>query len=253
MVSEAADGTNVLGPGDRDAPERRAGHGRSHVGAARVRSRVSVTRHVVDALYEMLRSGQYRVGDRLPSEWQLVEQLGVGRSAVREAIREFATLDLVDVRPGRGTYVKQVRPDLLLQSASFGATVDAAVRRELLEVRCILEPAAAALAAERATEHEVNRLRYDVDRLREAVQVGFRPPEDLGFHLDVVRAAHNGSLSRVAGAIVTFYERDPVLPTRADAIDHGDVCEAIANRQPAVAREAMIRHLTTTIARQVPQ
>ncbi len=243
---------SIPGPGQSTDPERRARGGASQVRAARVPSRVSVTHLVVDALYEMLRSGRYRVGDRLPSEWQLVEELGVGRSAVREAIREIAALDLVDVRPGRGTYVKQIRPDLLLQPASFGATVDAAVRRDLLEVRCILEPAAAALAAERATEHEIARLRYDVERLREAVLVGFRPPDDLAFHLDVVRAAHNGSLSRVAGAIVSFYERDVVLPTEADAIDHGEICEAIANCQPAAAREAMIRHLTITIARQVP-
>ena len=214
--------------------------------------RVSVTRQVLDALYGYLRSGQYRPGDRLPSEWQLVDTLGVGRSAVREAVRELVTLDLVEIRPGVGTFVKRIRPDLLLRSDSFGDTVDAAVRRELLEVRLIVEPAAAVLAAGRASDYDLSRLRHDVDRLREAVRAGFRPPEDLGFHLDVVRATHNPSLARVAGAIVSFYERDTVLPTDADVSDHTAVYEAIVNGDGTRAREAMLEHLTTTLGASSP-
>ena len=228
--------------GFRPSPRGRAGTAR----------RVSVTRQVLDALYGYLRSGQYRPGDRLPSEWQLVSSLGVGRSAVREAVRELVTLDLVEIRPGVGTFVKQIRPDLLLRSDSFGETVDAAVRRELLEVRLIVEPAAAVLAAGRASDFELSRLRHDVDRLREAVRTGFRPPEDLGFHLDVVRATHNPSLARVAGAIVSFYDRDTVLPTDADVADHTAIYEAIGNRDPIGAREAMLEHLTTTLGASSP-
>jgi GntR family transcriptional repressor for pyruvate dehydrogenase complex len=231
----------------------RVGMGASRSSAAirgappKAAKRLSVTRQVVDALYGYLRSGKYRTGDRLPSEWQLVRDLRAGRSAVREAIRELVTLDLVEIRPGVGTFVKQLRPDLLLRGDSFGEQVNAAVRRELLEVRLIFEPAAAAIAAQRASDFDVARLRHDVDRLREAVHTGFRPPEDLGFHLDVVRSTHNPSLARVAGAIVSFYDRDVVLPTEADVSDHLAICEAIARHDSAAAREAMQRHLTTTL------
>ena len=72
-----------------------------------------VTRQVVDSLYQLLRSGDYVVGARLPSEWELAGSLHVGRSAVREAIRELVALGLVELRPGRGTYVRSLRPDLL--------------------------------------------------------------------------------------------------------------------------------------------
>src|SRR5258707_2500571 len=100
--------------------------------------RPTVTRQVVEALYNMLRSGRYREGDRLPSEWELVETLQVGRSAVREAIRELVTLDLIQLEPGRGTFVKSLRPDLLLREDSFNDIVATAVKRELLEVRLII-------------------------------------------------------------------------------------------------------------------
>lgn len=206
--------------------------------------RGSATRRVADALFEMLRSGRYRVGDRLPSELELAATLGVGRSAVREGIRELVTLDLVELRRGRGTYVRSLRGDLLMRPETFDDVVRSAVSRELLEVRRIIEPEAAALAAIRSTPGDVDRLRHDVDRLREAVNVGYRPPEDLGFHLDVVRATHNTSLSRVAGAIVGFYERDEVLPTEHDIVEHGAICEAIARHDPEAARRLMQGHLS---------
>jgi GntR family transcriptional repressor for pyruvate dehydrogenase complex len=192
----------------------------------------------------MLRSGEYQLGDRLPSEWELVAALHVGRSAVREAIRELVTLELVEIRPGRGTFVQSLRADLLLRPETFNDVLDSAVKRELLEVRRILEPEAAALAAERVTDGEIERLRHDVERLREAVRVGYRPPEDLGFHLNVVRGTHNTALSRVAGAIVGFYERDAMLPTDNDTTEHQAICEAIARHDGKAARELMSDHLS---------
>lgn len=206
-------------------------------------ARQSVTGHVVDSLYQMLRSGKYMVGDRLPSEWSLVETLQVGRSAVREAIRELVTLDLVELRPGRGMYVRSLRPDLLLRADSFSDIATDAVHRELLEVRRLLEPPASRLATQRATVADLDRLDQDVDRLREAVNVGYRPPEDLGFHLDVVRAAHNTSLTRLTSVIVSFYERDVVLPTVRDVDDHSAIAAAIRARDGARAERLMARHL----------
>lgn len=209
--------------------------------AQRSRS-TSVTDQVIEAVFGMLRSGRYRTGDRLPSEWELVEQLGVGRSAVREGTRELAALGVVDVQPGRGTFVRSLRPDLLVRP-DLQHEVDRALLREFLEVRQIIEPEAAALAAVRASEVELERLAHDVDRLGEAVNVGYRPPEDLGFHLNIVRATHNTALTRLAGAIVSFYQRDEALPTERDVREHRAVLDAMIARHPERAKEAMHAHL----------
>lgn len=203
----------------------------------------SATEQVVKAIFEMLRSGHYRAGDRLPSEWNLVDQLGVGRSAVREGIRELAALDLIDVQPGRGTFVRSLRPDLLVRPDGLKSEVDRALLREFLEVRAIIEPAAAALAAARTTDVDLDRLAHDVERLAEAIHVGYRPPEDLGFHLDLVRATHNTALTRLAGAIVSFYQRDEALPSERDVREHQSVLERIRARDPEGARDAMRAHL----------
>ena len=122
--------------------------------------------------------------------------------------------------------------------------MDQAIRHELLEVRKIVEPEAAALAALRRAPAEIDRLDHDIARLREAVSVGFRPPEDLGFHLDVVRATHNASLARLTAAIVSYYARDDTLPTQRDVAEHSAVAAAIRDGRPEAARQLMLDHLT---------
>src|SRR5688500_2258012 len=128
----------------------------------------NTSQQVVDALCGKLRSGAYRVGDRLPSEPELGAELGVSRSTVREAVRELTALGIVEIQHGRGTFVRSLRPDLLLRGDSLTEPPNDRIREELLEVRGIVEPEAAALAAERATAEEIERLHYDVERLADA-------------------------------------------------------------------------------------
>jgi GntR family transcriptional repressor for pyruvate dehydrogenase complex len=212
-------------------------------------SRVSVTRQVVDVLYEDLRSGRYQPGDRLPSEQQLAQSLGVGRSAVREAVRELLALNVLEIRPGTGTFVLAMRADLLLRPDTFHQALERNVALELLEVRMIVEPAAAALAAARATESDIRRLNRDVERLREALDSAqvTKPPEDLGFHLDLVRAAHNTALHRISTAIIAFYEHDEAAPTMRDYNEHRAVLRAIEAHDQRAARRAMEAHLQVEI------
>ena len=208
-------------------------------------NRVSVTRQVVDILYEALQSGRYRPGDRLPSEHALAASLGVGRSALREAIRELLTLDLLEIRAGRGTFVRPIRPELLLDRSSFHGVLNQRIALELLEVRFAIEPEAAVLAARRATKDDIQRLMRDVEELRVGIERGLRPAEDAGFHIDVVRATHNSSLLRLSTAIMDFYEHDDNAPTTTDLADHQGICDAIAHGDEDDARVRMQQHLLT--------
>lgn len=212
-------------------------------------SRVSVTRQVVDILYEALHSGRYRPGDRLPSEHELAASLGVGRSALREAIRELLTLDLLEIRAGRGTFVRPMRPELLLDRSSFHGVLNQRIAVELLEVRFAIEPEAAVLAARRATQDDLQRLKRDVEQLQLGIERGLRPPEDAGFHIDVVRATHNSSLLRLSTAIMDFYEHDDAVPTPEDLQDHKAICDAIEQGDEDEARERMRKHLVTVSGR----
>ena len=205
----------------------------------------SVTRGVVDAIYELFRSGALKDGDRLPSEWELVRELSVGRSAVREAVRELAALGIVETQQGRGSFVRSLPPEIMASPETFSRHLDRAVRAELGEVRRIFEPEAAAIAAVRATRQAIERLGADVDALSAAVAEGVRPPEDLGFHLDIVGATRKNYLSRLATVIVSYYEHDDDVPSRRDIVEHRAVFEAIRRRSGVDARRAMMKHLKT--------
>lgn len=210
--------------------------------------RVSVTQHVVDALYEALRSGEFAPGDRLPSEPQLASSYGVSRSAIREAIRELLALDLVEIQRGRGTFVRALPPELLVQPGGFHETLERKVALELIEVRLIVEPEVAALAARRASADDMSRLRRDVEGLRRSLGVLAKPPEDLRFHLDLVRAAHNTALLRISSPIIAFYHRDEGLSSQRDVDEHKAVLDAIERRDGSAAREAMRAHLAVEVA-----
>lgn len=208
-----------------------------------VTARRKASQQVADAICDLLRSGTYRIGDRMPSESELRATLEVSRSTIREAVQELSSLGVLEIQHGRGTFVRSLRPDLLLRSDSLLKQPNDRVREELMEVRGIVEPEAAALAAQRATSEDVERLRYDVERLAEAIGQGIVVPEDLGFHLDLVRATHNDALWRVSGAIISYYQWDGQLPTGQDAVEHRAIYEAVRDRNPLLARQAMIDHL----------
>ncbi len=203
----------------------------------------SATHTVANAIYEMFRRGDLRVGERIPSEWELVRELSVGRSAVREAVRELAALGMIETQRGRGSFVRSLPPEILLGPESFRNHVDRAVRAELGEVRLIFEPEAAALAAQRASPDAIRKLGDDVEALVNAVAAGVKPAEDLGFHLDIVAAAGNNYLSRLATIIVSYYERDDSIPAERDVVEHRAVYDAIRRGSPALARRAMRTHL----------
>ena len=111
----------------------------------------------------------------------------------------------------------------------------------------IVEPEAAALAAARASTQDVERLRRDVEGLRRLGSLDTRPPEDLGFHLDLVRGAHNGALLRISTAIIAFYDHDQALPTERDYNEHRAVLQAIERRDGDGARRAMRAHLEAEV------
>src|SRR6476646_10126280 len=110
----------------------------------------SVTDGAIDKIRELIVSGSWGPGDRLPRETELAAELGLSRNSLREAVRALSQLRVLEVRQGDGTYVSSLEPDLLLESTGFVSHLllgETAVA--LSEVRRILEAAAAALAAAR--------------------------------------------------------------------------------------------------------
>jgi GntR family transcriptional repressor for pyruvate dehydrogenase complex len=211
---------------------------------------------VAKRLLEYFTSGDIQPGTRLPAERQLAASLGVGRSAMREALAALDLLGVVHIRPGSGTYLRGSASELLPQTLSWGLMLGEQRTRELIELRHGLEVQAARLAAERAADEHIARLRACLARMRDSTgDLGAFGEADRHFHLEVGEAAGNmvlrDLLQNVRSLLRVWAERvlrDEEL-ARLTYEEHASICRAIAEHDPAGAGQAMAAHMDSAGAR----
>ena len=157
---------------------------------------MAVTDEAILKIKSMILSGELGPGDRLPPEKELSEALGLSRSSLREAVKALAIIRVLDVRRGDGTYVTSLTPSLLLDAMSFVVDIhqDDSVL-ELFEVRRILEPAAAALAAPRMTAADVAHLRALMAQVDDTTSPDDLVANDMVFHRCIAERAGNAYLT----------------------------------------------------------
>ena len=216
-----------------------------------------VTDHAIETMRELIASGEWGPGARLPSENDLAAQLGCSRSSLREAVRALSLSRVLEVRQGDGTYVGSLDPGELLEptlSATYllqGRTV-----LELFQVRRMLEPEAAALAALRPDHGMLQALRRELDRM---VEAGGRVDElveaDGAFHDVIAGAPGNGALRVLLGSLSTHKVRARVWHSITDckALDiareeHTHIYDAIAAGDVHLARASTLVHISNNEA-----
>jgi DNA-binding FadR family transcriptional regulator len=159
---------------------------------------MAVTDHAILMIKDMIFSGELRPGDRLPREGDLAARLGLSRSSLREAIKALSLMSVLDVRQGDGTFVTDLDAGMLSNALSFvvdlhhGESV-----LHLLEVRRLLEPAAAALAASQMTDEQLDELDAILDGLGSSPTVDELVASDQDFHRRIAEAAGNPVLSSI--------------------------------------------------------
>jgi DNA-binding FadR family transcriptional regulator len=229
----------------KDAPKRSAFVPPTGMGGGR-RFRGSVAQQVGVQIL----SGELAPGHVFPGEVEYSAQIGISRSALREAFRILAAKGLVEGRPKAGTKVSPRRqwslldPDLL--AWQFGAEPTPGFLRDLFELRLIVEPAAAALAATRRSTAQVAAMRSALEAMaRHGLAVEEGRQADQQFHMVMLEATHNDAVIALAGSIMaaiawtTLYkQRKRALP-RDPVPDHRALFEAIAAADPDLARETM--------------
>jgi DNA-binding FadR family transcriptional regulator len=201
-------------------------------------------------LEERILAGELQSGVKLPSERQLASEFGVSRPVVREALRSLSERNLVLVLPGRGTYVRQVRATDAARPVHTVLQRQQATPRDLLEARKMLECEAASLAAARATEDELETMRWTIQQIDASRNLIERARYDITFHMAVARAAHNPvietMLSSISGLMIELMLRSLGDPEVASAglPYHHEILEAIRDRDRDRARAAMSDHLS---------
>jgi GntR family transcriptional regulator, transcriptional repressor for pyruvate dehydrogenase complex len=206
---------------------------------------------IVRQIQDSIHNGDLKEGDQLPAERELAQQFGVSRTAVREAVKTLHEKGLVEAYPGRGTFVTSGT------SNTFKLTLDRMMRSgpperavHLTEVREILEPEIAALAAQRADEEMLSAMREAIsvmDVARSDAEAFIEG--DLDFHLALAEAAANPLILSLIDSIVGLLREQRMRtyfvkggPERGQ-YHHKRILEAVEHRDPQGAREAMRAHL----------
>ena len=215
--------------------------------------RTSLSDAVTDKVISQIREGRYRAGDRLPTERELAEQLGVGRTSVREGLRFLEKLGILEIRQGTGIVVRSLSLgevfEHLLPVQTIIELPDRDVRN-IMHVRRVLESESAHLAAQHATEKQLERLGELLDGMAASLE---RPRDylelDLEFHVLVAKAATNPVLAQLINLIRDIYTRyfefvleDPDM--NATSLEfHRRLYAALREHDAEAARRHMLAHL----------
>ena len=218
--------------------------------AFRAIHKTRLSEDIIEQVRDLIASGRLKPGDRLPAERELAQTFSVSRSAVREAIRAMESLGILEARPGEGTFVR-VRAESPERDPISAALYQAwSTQRKLFEVRQVIEPDLAALAARRATAEHIEKLRT----ILKEQEIGLRHGEsgskqDAMFHYVTAEATGNEVLVQIMDSLM-----DLLSKTREASLQHDErrtqslkqhqaILNAIEARKPLVAERRMREHI----------
>ncbi len=206
---------------------------------------------IVEQIESRVVSGDLETGDQLPPEHKLAEQFGVSRTVVREAIKALNEKGLVEIRSGRGTFVTKATPGVMRHSQGIrmriGTKHDYA---NLVEIREILEPEIAALAASRMTDEFISTMQEAC----EVMEKSYDNPAlfieaDLDFHLALAEATQNSLITATIDSLINLLREERKQSAQVkggfklEQVYHRKILQAVISHKPLAARQAMKEHL----------
>jgi GntR family transcriptional repressor for pyruvate dehydrogenase complex len=216
-------------------------------------ARNTVSEEIIKQVISMINTGKLRPGSKLPSEREMMEKFQVSRSSVREALHSLKMIGILETTPGAGTFVSNQMGMIAGGQLEWAALLGSQELQELIEVREPLEVQAAGLAAERASQEQIQEFKQAIDAFvtSKSDQEAFLAAE-LNVHMTLARISGNQTLFR----IIQIFQ-DQLKDYRANhkivfsnstsaQVEYQDILVAIEAGDASAARDAMQRHLQTS-------
>lgn len=212
---------------------------------------------VIEQIQEKILSAQIKKGDKLPSERELSDQMGVSRTSIREAIRVLETMGLIESKQGEGNFICSNVEKSLIEPLSIMFKLNEGTWDNILELREVLELQTAKIAAEKATDEEVKELGKLIERMKEEIE-GERREKilvtiDQKFHNKIASISKNYLIENFFMTSSKLFEefiedaRGKIIEVHSDEnilfTEHCDIYEAIKERNPDLAYEKMKKHM----------
>ncbi len=212
----------------------------------------TLAKQTLKAIRNHILTNGLQPGDRLPSERELAQTLGVSRVTVREAIRALESVGAVSRKPKRGTVLQSPDVGLLGEVSQLLMLRSPSDLAELFVARRVIELGVAPIAAANATEEDILRMEEANAAMKQEIESGrISLVEDMQFHQALIAAAHNKFLSQLGMLVQEFFREIKLFgPPEEDRIGvavHKDIIEAIKAHDPQRVSRLMKRHLDTYI------
>jgi GntR family transcriptional regulator, transcriptional repressor for pyruvate dehydrogenase complex len=205
---------------------------------------------VVTQIHELIREGRLKAGDQLPSERELSETFKVSRTSVREALRALETKGLIITRTGMGNFVADLPVESLVAPLAKLLIEEKTALADIFELRKLIEPHIAALAAERSTSKDIQTLNKLLEDQQQQIKQGHTGVDaDTQFHFTIGKVTQNQALEKLVSGLMDIlgHSREESLqpPGRrlASLDSHRAIVAAIEAHDEDKAREAMLHHI----------
>jgi len=207
---------------------------------------------IAQRITEMIEAeGRFAVGDKLPNENDLAQELGVSRSTLREAVKILTTSGILEIKRGKGTFVTA---NTIINSGDFGDI--ASGLDDLFEMRLMFEPDCAYYAAERATDEEIEIIcKYGEEVEKKILSGEDRTAEEQKFHESIANATHNSFVKQFMPIIFNAIKKGVVVLTKDQDVSDDNlkddrlIMEFLKKRNPEGARTAMRLHIIHAMER----
>lgn len=212
-----------------------------------------ISSSIVEMVTHYLLSGELKPGDKLPTEVELTQLLGVGRNSVREAIKMLSSLGVVEIRRGTGTFIAKSVSSSVVNSFMLSLVFEQRTSRELIEIRLLLDGGCTELAMEKVGKEDIDLLEEANLQLKEEAEKKNRNLKkirdlDLKFHETLYELSGNRLLAKIGKAIYTMFtasiektiEVDPFTGYR----NHQLIIEALRCRNAEMIRDVMRESLS---------
>lgn len=213
-------------------------------------TKTTSAQQVAQQLLGMIRRGVLKPGDQLPTERELIERLGVGRSTIREGLQILSTLNIVQASPGHGTFIKEPRTEDVLRVEQIGFLINNVVALDLLEAREMIEPQSVRLACLRATDRELDPIETLLDDHRAALDHKLPTDEHAAkFHVLLAEASRNQVFVTFMGSILDLLRargrRSPLTDElrETELSEHREILRLVRARDQQAAADYVTGHV----------
>lgn len=213
-------------------------------------SKTSLADDLTDRLLQMIQSGEYQPGDRLPAIMQMAKSFGVGHPTLREALRKLEVIGAVEIKHGSGVYVKRGENLLLVSNPTFTGDVSRKLLLDLIEARIPIETRAIGLAAVHSADEHIARMEALLEEAEAALDDDAKLSEsNMAFHREIAVASGNTVLAQLQEVLSKLFQKEQRMildiygSREQDHREHKALLDALRQREPGLATERMRAHL----------